>query len=240
MQRIRSYLLNCEQFVQFNDACSSSYKIRCGVSQVSILGPLLFILYMNDFPNALKLAESFLFADDTSVYYSHSDLKQLEIVLNSELQNIDIWMKSNKLSVNISKTNYLIFRSRQRKINTNLCLQHNNQILSQKQHIKFLGVYINENLSWKTHINYICKKIAKSVGIIYQSRYLLSSATKLSLYYTLIYPYLTYCNIVWSSTYVTNLNRIHLTKTSCTSSDKLRLSCPFRPAFQIFKNIRYI
>ena len=181
-----------------------------GVPQGSILGPLLFILYINDFSNALKLAESFLFADDTSVYYSRSDIKQLDTFLNSELQNIDIWMKSNKLSVNISKTNYLIFRPRQRKINTNLSLQYDNQTLSQKQNIKFLGVYIDENLSWKTHINYICKKIAKSVGIIYRSRYLLSSATKLSLYYTLIYPYLTYCNIVWSSTYVTNLNRIHL------------------------------
>ena len=119
-------------------------------------------------------------------------------------------MKSNKLSVNISKTNYVIFRPRQRKLNINLCLRYDNQTLIQKQCIKFLGVYIDENLSWKIHINNICKKIAKSVGIIYRSRHLLSPTTKLCLYYTLIYPYLTYCNIVWSSTYVTNLNRIYL------------------------------
>ncbi len=119
-------------------------------------------------------------------------------------------MKSNKLSVNISKTNYIIFRPRQKKINSNLVIQYNNQTITQKQYIKFLGVYLDEHLSWKEHINYICNKIAKSVGIIYRSRYLLSSATRLSLYYTLIYPYLTYCNIVWSSTYVTNLNRILL------------------------------
>lgn len=210
LQWIRSYLLNREQFVQFRYTCSSFNKIKCGVPQGSILGPLLFILYINDLPNALELAKSFLFADDTSVYYSHLDIKNLEIILNRELANLDVWMKSNKLSVNISKTNYVIFRPRQRKLNINLCLQYDNQTLIQKQCIKFLGVYIDENLSWKIHINNICKKIAKSVGIIYRSRHLLSPTTKLCLYYTLIYPYLTYCNIVWSSTYVTNLNRIYL------------------------------
>ena len=114
--------------------------------------------------------------------------------------------------MNISKTNYIIFRPRQKKINSNLVIQYNNQTITQKQYIKFLGVYLDEHLSWKEQINYICNKIAKSVGIIYRSRYLLSSATiiGLSLYYTLIYPYLTYCNIVWSSIYVTNLNRILL------------------------------
>ncbi len=210
LQWIKSYFCNREQFVQYNETCSTMEKLKCGVPQGSILGPLFFILYINDLPNALELSKSYLFADDTSIYYSNSDIKQLEFVLNSELRKLDIWMKSNKLSVNISKTNYIIFRPRQKKINSNLVIQYNNQTITQKQYIKFLGVYLDEHLSWKEHINYICNKIAKSVGIIYRSRYLLSSATRLSLYYTLIYPYLTYCNIVWSSTYVTNLNRILL------------------------------
>ena len=76
--------------------------------------------------------------------------------------------------------------------------------------MKCLGVYIDENLTWKSHINYVCKKISKSIGIIYRSRSELSTKTKLSLCYTLFYPYLSYCNIVWSSTYVTSLNRILL------------------------------
>ncbi len=94
-------------------------------------------------------------ADDTSIYYSNSDIKQLEFVLNSELRKLDIWMKSDKLSVNISKTNYIIFRPRQKKINSNLVIQYNNQTITQKQYIKFLGVYLDEHLSWKEHINYI-------------------------------------------------------------------------------------
>ena len=73
---------------------------------------------------------------------------------------------------------------------------------------KFLGVYVDEHLTWKHHISFICKQISKSVGIISRSRFYLSSKTKLTLYYALIYPYITYCNSTWSSTYVSNLNRI--------------------------------
>ena len=74
---------------------------------------------------------------------------------------------------------------------------------------KFLGVYIDEHLSWKDHISYLCKQISKPIGMLFRSRFYLSSKTKLILYYSLIYPYITYCNSTWSSTYVTNLNRIY-------------------------------
>ena len=76
------------------------------------------------------------------------------------------------------------------------------KLLEQKKTIKFLGVYIDEHLTWKDHISYISKKISKSVGIMHRSRFNLSSKTKLSLYYTLIYPYIIYCNLAWSSTYI--------------------------------------
>ena len=92
----------------------------------------------------------------------------------------------------------------------NLSLSFDGNLLKQEQVVKFLGVFLHENLSWKPHINYICKKISKSVGIIYRSRFYLSTTTKLLLYYTLIYPYLSYCNIIWGSTHVTSLNRIFL------------------------------
>ena len=82
--------------------------------------------------------------------------------------------------------------------------------LKQLTEVKFLGVCLDEGLTWKSHIGYICKKIAKSVGIFYWCRFLLSTKTRTSLYYTLIYPYLAYCTVLWSSTYVTNLNRIFL------------------------------
>ena len=129
-------------------------------------------------------------------------------VLNEAIQNIDVWMKANKLSVNVDKTYYVIFQPKQKKSTQDFSLSIDDKLITRKQHVNFLGVLLDENLSWKPHINYICKKISKSIGIIYRARFNLLPGTKLSLYYSLIYPYLNYCNIVWSTTYVTNLRRI--------------------------------
>ena len=210
LQWIKSYFENREQFVQY-DVTSSKQIIQCGVPQGSILGPLFFILYINDLPNALRLAEPLLYADDTSIHYSHPDPLMLATVLNQELSSISLWMKANKLSVNAKKTNHVIFKPKQKKLKTIMIpLVFDGNQLMQKRVVKFLGVFIDENLSWKFHINHICKKVSKPTGVIYRSRFLLSMKTKLSLYYTLIYPYLTYCNVVWSSTYVTNVKRLFL------------------------------
>ncbi len=100
------------------------------------------------------MAETLLFVDDTSIFYSHSDPKHFISVLNTELTEIE----SNKLSVNVKKTSYIIFKSRQKKISVNLpAIVFNNQHLKQEQVIKFLGIYIDEYLTWKPHINYVCK-----------------------------------------------------------------------------------
>ncbi len=140
---------------------------------------------------------------------SHSDPNHLQYVMNNELHNFDLWLKSNKLSVNVKKPKYVIFKTSKKKINHNFLFHYENEILHQVNSIKFLGVYIDQNLTWKDHINYVSKKISKSIGIIHKSRFYLSCKIKLSLYYTLVYPFITYCNMVWSSTYVTNLNKIY-------------------------------
>jgi hypothetical protein len=119
---IKSYFKNRKQFVQFNNISSIQKLIQCGVPQGSILGPMFFILYVKYFPNASQLARPLLFADDTSICCSHSDPAVLVTVLNEAIQNIDLWMKTNKLSVNIDKTNYVIFQSKQKKIRQDLSL----------------------------------------------------------------------------------------------------------------------
>ena len=157
LQWIKSYFENREQFVQY-DLTSSKQIIQCGVPQGSILGPLFFILYINDLPNALQLAEP-LYADDTSIYHSHSDPLMLATVLNQELSSISLWMKANKLSVNTKKTKYVIFKPKQKKLKTMIPLVFDGNQLMQKRVVKFLGVFIDENLSWKFHINHICKSL---------------------------------------------------------------------------------
>ena len=139
-------------------------------------------------------------------------------------------MCSNKLSVNIKKTNYVVFKSAQKKASSDLPLSFNSQILKEKNSVKFLGVYIDNSLTWKSHINHVCKKMSKSIGVIFRSRFFLTEKTLLSLYYTLVYPYISYCSTVWTSTYPTNLNRIYLLQKravrAITKSDYLAHSAP--------------
>ena len=132
----------------------------------------------------MHLTESLLFADDTSIFYSHNDPDELARVINEELEYIDLWMKVNKLSVNTNKTNYILFKGKNKKIYKNISIIFDKTQLVQKQSIKFLGVVIDENLSWKLHISYICKKISKSTGIIFRCRYYLS--TKMYLPYIIL------------------------------------------------------
>ena len=115
---IKRYFSCHQQFVQFNEACSTKQTIKCGVPQGSILGPLFFVLYINDLPNASKLTQPLLFADDTSIFYSHSDPDRLQSVLNEELSNFDVWLKCNKLSVNLRKTNYVFLNLDRRNLIT--------------------------------------------------------------------------------------------------------------------------
>ena len=114
----------------------------------------------------------------------------------------------NKLSLNLKKTKFMIFKPRQKRQRFDTQLSINNQIVSQVTEILFLGVVLDENLSWKSHISHISNKISKSVGIIFRASSYLTRASLRTLYFSMVYPYLQYCNIVWASTYSINLRRI--------------------------------
>ena len=166
---IKSYLEGRTQFVQFGSHRSYPRKILCGVPQSSILGPLLFIIYINDLPNVSSLTQSLLFADDTSIFRSHKDANHLVSIVNNELAKIIIWLKVNKLSLNLTKTNFMIFHPRQNKVNVNVPLTLENTVIKQVTETKFLGVLIDQHLSWKPHIDFVSKKNLEKCGNYYES-----------------------------------------------------------------------
>jgi len=206
-----SYLADRKQYVVYNGVSSSLRTVQCGVPQGSILGPILFLIYVNDLAFCSTKLFFLLFADDTNVFLSGHDLFSIQDLINQELRTISVWLSSNKLSLNVSKTHFMLFRSSSTFIaNRDLSILINNTHIEEVSCTKFLGVIIDNRLSWHEHTTYIQRKICKSIGILSKARKSFSKETLVSLYYTFIYPYLSYCITAWGNTYKTHLQKLIL------------------------------
>ena len=212
-----SYLYNRKQFVHYKGSDSHVETIKCGVPQGSVLGPLLFIIYTNDLPGCLNLTKSVLFADDTTVYLSSKNITYLYTTMNIELLNLTDWFRANKLSLNISKTNYMLF-TYQKKQDNNIDLQLSNCNMQRINCVKFLGLYIDDKLKWDEHINMMKKKISKSFFAINKVKNIMPKRHLSILYYSLIYPYLTYGIILWGAAC-----RVHLSKLIIMQKKSVRI-----------------
>ena len=176
--------------------------------QGSILGPLLFLLYINDLCNVSKALDFILFADDTDIIFSHNDPNQLMEIVNNELTKLSSCFQANKLSMNIKKANFILFKAKQSKQKLDLHFSINGIEIDRVNEVLFLGVILDEHLSWKSQIQNVATKVSKSVGIIYKSSFCLNKTSLCTLYYSLVYPYLHYCANVCGSTYQSNLKRL--------------------------------
>lgn len=226
------YLRNRRQFVHYKSASSQTSTVLCGVPQGSILGPLLFLIYVNDIINSAPFLSYVLFADDTNVFYSHTDLNSLITTLNSELVKLSCWFKCNKLSLNINKTNCIYFRnnnSRQNALQQNILID--GLPLVEKEFTKFLGVTIDSQLNWKNHIDRICTSASRGVGILNKLKHFFSRKTLYMLYNALVFPYMSYCNTVWGNSNKTQIQSLLLLQKRalriCTSSHYLSHTDPF-------------
>ena len=209
----KSYLTNRKQYVRIGKSDSDMLTMTCGVPQGSTLGPLLFLIYINDMPNCSNKLQFRIFADDTNVFYSNSSIDEVESVMNIEIEKLFRYCATNKLSINLKKTNFMLITNSNKKIRD---IQIKN--IEKRDFIKYLGIYIDKNLNWDYQIKHVNNKIAKNTGIINKLRYYLDLKTLKQLYYTLIYPYLNYGLMSWGNTYVTKLNKIQACQNKCVKN----------------------
>ena len=133
---------------QYNDVQSEVMTIRSGVQQGSVLSPLLFLLYINDIQFCSELISIVLFADDTNILFRHTCLKQLNEVIQIEMNKITDWLNANKLSINTEKTKFILFRSKNKKLKDDIKISINNESIKQVKNTTFLGIVIDKCLTW--------------------------------------------------------------------------------------------
>lgn len=209
LEWFRNYLTNRKQYVIYNNCKSDVGTVQCGVPQGSVLGPLLFIIFLNDIVYSSKSLSFFIYADDTNAIMSNHDLDCLISSVNNELSNISIWFKVNKLSLNVNKTNYMIFKNRHSsRLYNNIHICIDGIELTKVSQTKFLGVIVDESLTWQNHNSYVTNIVSKYSGILFRLKHILPCSTLFSLYNTLVLPHLYYCNIIWADSNNCNLNTI--------------------------------
>ena len=192
---LTSYLSERYICVKIDGKVSSSRLLDHGVPQGSILGPLLFLLYINDLPNASNF-ETTLFADDTNLHLSHININSLQSRVQQEMMKVSKWMISNKLTLNYNKSCYMLI-SKKPLNDSNFSVLINQNLIEKSECVKYLGVHLDNKLSWRTHIDKICKKVSKVCGMIYKLRYYVPLSTLKIVYFSLFHSHIQYSLLNW-------------------------------------------
>ena len=224
----KSYLSTRKQYTVIENYKSETLNVDYGVPQGSVLGPLFFILFINDLPNCCPSGKVRIFADDTNVFFHCDDIKVLISTAKSIMIKLNSWFNINKLTLNTTKTSFTIFKSNRKKIlNIPEKIDFLNFCIERTSSIKFLGIILDEHLTWNHQINEVCNKLKRLFHIFYNIRKYLSKENMKTLYYTLIYSRIKYGLIVYGQAGITKLNKIQTLQNrllKVLSSKKFRYS----------------
>ena len=207
-----SYLYNRRQFCRINGVKSKIEKIE-GVPQGSCLGPLLFLIYINNLPHAIQNSGISMYADDTRLCYQTSNINDLNEAISNALMKLDTWLKSNKLSLNVAKTNCMIIVTKQKHSflkhrNEDLNLAIRNKEIEVIRNNEYLGAVIDNSLNWKEHIKTVSAKVSKAIGFLRHAKAFLPQETLKTLYTVIVEPQSRSCCFVWGCSGSTEINQL--------------------------------
>ena len=193
----KSYLSNRSQYVSVNGFHSKSEIMKFGVPQGSVLGPLLFLIYINDLRNAIYHSTVHHFADDTNLLYVNKNLKTIQNKINKDLKSLVTWLRANKISLNASKTELIIFRDPRKKITYDMKIKIDGKKLTPCSSVKYLGIYIDQHLNWNVHLAELKPKLSRAVGMLSKLRYFVNKETLRMVYFGIFSSLLSYGAQIW-------------------------------------------
>ena len=194
----RSYLSNRKQYVSINGHESSLASVLCGVPQGSVLGPLLFLIYINGLNQAIKFCKVHHFADDTNLLRFNKSVAKLNKLVNQDIKSLIVWLNANKISLNMEKTELAIFKHQRKKLCTEIKIKLNRKRFYPSQSVRYLGIKIDQNLNWKDDIKDIAVKLNRANFLLFKIRNFVNITILKTIYFAIFHSHINYANLVWA------------------------------------------
>ena len=209
----QSYLSSRKQYCRVGGVDSETGEVEVGVPQGSCLGPLLFLIYITDLPSAVQSSTVSMYADDTSLCLKSKDISQLNEAINVDLERLDSWLKGNKLSLNVAKTQSMLIATKPKQQTLNNAagkpnLEIRGRELDVVKKTKYLSVQVNNSLDWKKHIKAVSSKVSRAIGFLKHARNILPMASLKTLYSGIVEPHFRCCCSLWGCCGTTDINHL--------------------------------
>ena len=205
-----SYLTNRKQFVSINNCNSTNKTILTGVPQGSVLGPLLFLIYINDLHKCVKYSKAYHFPDDTNILQSVKSPEVFAKKLNQDLKILSQWLKANKLSLNVKRTELIIFRRKAANTDYGIKFKLDGKRLTPGNTVKYLGILLDKHLQWRKQLAHVQVKVNRGIGILSKIRHNTNLKTLKTVYHSLLASYLQYGAQLWGQANKESQNKIQV------------------------------